>query len=448
MLGTSRRARVALSGLVVTFVVGLLPARALCEETVSISFEPGSDSVPVPATLNKTLKVTFILDTGAMISSIDGKTASSLGIVATELAPRILIKGVNSVRELPLVEIERLSVGKATVTNLQVVVIDPPPKSGAVGLLGMDFIKYFKHEIDAEKGVLKITARRTGGVKAQSILQVKDDAIERKRKTRLISMKVGELLTELNRKLAEVKSGKGQARALERYRSDLVAQAEEQMTGITNSYDPYIQDPAYERSRGALSAQKDQQLDQVATAARSAMNTARKRVDELTRLLIDLLVDAQARVLLLAGKEYEKLGDTSGAYRLLCHAKRMGRGKSAREAADEVRKIEIRCQQVMREMKLNLEVGRFKPAKLAAAIEGFRAIVGSYPGTPMATNAERLFSRYRRDPKTAPGILYAEALVMEEDGRTDEARKQYQELIERYPDSLSALRARKRLKQR
>lgn len=124
-------------------------------QAVVIRFGPRAEQIRVDATVNGTRRLEFIVDTGANTSSIPTKTARALGIKlddSTRVVGVATAGGIGLAYKVPLNSIE---VKGLKVRNLEVLVIDLPYKE-EVGLLGLDFLRNFRYEIDDLKGTLTL----------------------------------------------------------------------------------------------------------------------------------------------------------------------------------------------------------------------------------------------------------------------------------------------------
>ncbi len=123
--------------------------------TVVIRFGPREEQIRLDATINGTRRLEFIVDTGANTSSIPSRAARALGIKlddSTRVVGVATAGGVGLAYKVPLdsVEVEGLKV-----RNLEVLVIDLPYDE-EVGLLGLDFLRNFRYEIDNKQGTLTL----------------------------------------------------------------------------------------------------------------------------------------------------------------------------------------------------------------------------------------------------------------------------------------------------
>jgi hypothetical protein len=111
---------------------------------IVVPFKRQGNLIIVDGTINQTVPVRFILDTGAEISIIPLSVAPRLGINPRS-AIFITMTGIGGSVEVPLVEVESLSIGGAEVRNLEVTLNNTPLPD--TGLLGADFLSDYKVDI-------------------------------------------------------------------------------------------------------------------------------------------------------------------------------------------------------------------------------------------------------------------------------------------------------------
>jgi predicted aspartyl protease len=122
----------------------------------TVTFAQVNASAPlivVPARVNGIGRLRFLLDTGASHSCVTPRLVERLGLVEQGGATAL---GAGGELQLKLARIESLSVGKATVRNLTVAIVDVDHVSKLVkrldGVLGNDFMRRFVVTLDYKKG--------------------------------------------------------------------------------------------------------------------------------------------------------------------------------------------------------------------------------------------------------------------------------------------------------
>lgn len=115
-----------------------------------LSFQTIGNKIFVHAALNQKEFATLLLDTGATHTFLTPTTAQRLGMSPTADAPRRTLRvGDGQLHEVPVIPLSALTVGEATVENLQVGISVLFPQTPAVdGLLGGDFLEEFRIVLD------------------------------------------------------------------------------------------------------------------------------------------------------------------------------------------------------------------------------------------------------------------------------------------------------------
>jgi len=117
-----------------------------------IPFTRDGTLMRVEATVNDTLRVPFLVDTGASGISLPAHWAQRLGIAIGPDTERVPVHTANGVTTRPIVTLESVEVGGARVENL-VATINP---NMSVGLLGGSFFNNFVYRVDAAAGVISL----------------------------------------------------------------------------------------------------------------------------------------------------------------------------------------------------------------------------------------------------------------------------------------------------
>jgi Aspartyl protease/Domain of unknown function (DUF4124) len=134
------------------------PTEATVNEGVTrIAFAPGHP-IMVMARINGRGLVQLLLDTGADRTTISPTALMGLGVTYRD-APKIEIRGVTGTSSAYIVTLESLQVGGARVGPLRVASHDAQLGRGAQGLLGRDFLNYFRVSIDSARGIVELTPR-------------------------------------------------------------------------------------------------------------------------------------------------------------------------------------------------------------------------------------------------------------------------------------------------
>lgn len=104
--------------------------------------------------------VTMILDTGATLTAVSPETAVRLGLKPPPGAPMVEVRTASGPAKYPAAVLDRLSLGRAKVRNLTVLICGPCAHAGLSGLLGLNFIRHFVLTIDERRSRLTFTVRK------------------------------------------------------------------------------------------------------------------------------------------------------------------------------------------------------------------------------------------------------------------------------------------------
>lgn len=126
-------------------------------DSVEVPLQSESGGFWVDVRLNDRLSQRMLVDTGASVIILPGRLAKSLGI-EQEGTPRQL-RTVQGVVQGRLVELERVTLGGASVSGVQAVILDDH-NGEAVGLLGRSFLNRFAFSVDPDRGVMALRMRQ------------------------------------------------------------------------------------------------------------------------------------------------------------------------------------------------------------------------------------------------------------------------------------------------
>jgi aspartyl protease family protein len=115
--------------------------------------------VAVSASVNDTLRLNLVIDTGATYTMISRSAAKSLGIDLEAKLPTVSFRTANGVIQAPIIALQSVEVGGMRVANLEAAVHDVFEDSAISGLLGLNFLSNFRMDIDTGKGVLVLEKR-------------------------------------------------------------------------------------------------------------------------------------------------------------------------------------------------------------------------------------------------------------------------------------------------
>ena len=128
------------------------------EGKIVINFTPGTRQIPLTAVLNRSTNQKFIVDTGASLVTIPRSTAEELGLELDTSNPLRKIFTAGGVKYAPEVTLSSIILEGWEVTDLKALVLDLPDQS-EWGLLGMNYLRRFRMDINTENGVLLLEPR-------------------------------------------------------------------------------------------------------------------------------------------------------------------------------------------------------------------------------------------------------------------------------------------------
>ena len=128
------------------------------EGKIVIRFSPGSQVIPVNATLDQNVEQRFLVDTGASTTTIPSATAAQLGLEIGSDNPVRRINTAAGIIEAPEVVLSSVKLNDWEVTDVEALVIDIPNQTN-LGLLGVNFLEQFHMDLNTDKGILILEPR-------------------------------------------------------------------------------------------------------------------------------------------------------------------------------------------------------------------------------------------------------------------------------------------------
>jgi predicted aspartyl protease len=119
-----------------------------------IPFLPGQRLITVHGVVNRTQRLVFLVDSGAVRTAISRRAASALGIDLGHPLRFEPLVGVGRTAPLPVVRLDLVQVGANDVGGLIVSVFDLPSTFNADGLLGVDFLRRFRVTLEFDTRTL------------------------------------------------------------------------------------------------------------------------------------------------------------------------------------------------------------------------------------------------------------------------------------------------------
>jgi clan AA aspartic protease (TIGR02281 family) len=125
---------------------------------IVINFTPGTRQIPLTAVLNSNAYQSFIVDTGASLITIPQSTAEALGLEVGASNPLRKVYTAGGVKYAPEVTLSSITVEGWEENNLKALVLDLPNQT-EWGLLGMNYLRRFRMDINTDNGVLLLEPR-------------------------------------------------------------------------------------------------------------------------------------------------------------------------------------------------------------------------------------------------------------------------------------------------
>jgi clan AA aspartic protease (TIGR02281 family) len=125
---------------------------------IIIRFAPGTQQIPVTASINQETSQEFIVDTGASMVTIPFSTARNLGIVISVRNPRRKVFTASGELHVPEVVLDSITLEGFETYNVKALVMDIPNQPG-LGLLGLNYLRRFRMDLNTDEGLLMLAPR-------------------------------------------------------------------------------------------------------------------------------------------------------------------------------------------------------------------------------------------------------------------------------------------------
>jgi clan AA aspartic protease (TIGR02281 family) len=125
---------------------------------IVLRFVPGSRQIPIEAVLNNSIRQRFIVDTGASMVTIPFASATELGIEPDNRYPLRKVYTAGGQRDAREVVLSVVEVGGWATTDVKALVLDLPNQPD-VGLIGLNYLRRFRMDLNTEKGILILEPR-------------------------------------------------------------------------------------------------------------------------------------------------------------------------------------------------------------------------------------------------------------------------------------------------
>ncbi|MCA8941486.1 MAG: TIGR02281 family clan AA aspartic protease [Planctomycetes bacterium] len=127
-------------------------------DAIVIPFDPRTHAIDAAVSVGGQA-VSFVVDTGATMTTIPTAVARGLGLLS-DSNPKVVVNTANGEVTGQTVRVPWIEIGSARIENVQAVVIDLPGTLEGRGLLGMNVLRRFDVEIDSQNGRLTLKRRR------------------------------------------------------------------------------------------------------------------------------------------------------------------------------------------------------------------------------------------------------------------------------------------------
>ena len=125
---------------------------------IVIRFAPGSKQIPVTAVLSSDVEQSFVVDTGASMVTIPRSTAQKLGLMSSRSTMRRQVNTAGGTVQAEAVVLPSIELDGWQLDNVEALVLDLPNQPG-VGLLGLNYLRRFRMDLNSERGVLTLAPR-------------------------------------------------------------------------------------------------------------------------------------------------------------------------------------------------------------------------------------------------------------------------------------------------
>ena len=128
------------------------------EGKIIVRFKKDSGVITTLARLNGSVEQLFVVDTGATLTSIPSRALKELGITITPNTPRRKSSTAGKVVIAPEIHLSSIEMGGWLEQDVKAVVLDIPGQK-TMGLLGMNYLKRFKIDVNTQEGILSLEPR-------------------------------------------------------------------------------------------------------------------------------------------------------------------------------------------------------------------------------------------------------------------------------------------------
>jgi clan AA aspartic protease (TIGR02281 family) len=127
---------------------------------VVIHFEPKSGAIRSRATFNDRSDAEVLVDTGATMTALPTALANDLGYDLRRPVRTVQVETANGKVIAPVVSLDAIDLQGARVTNVEAVVLPDGDAGLNRPLIGLNFLQHFSMTLDAQHGVLRLSAKK------------------------------------------------------------------------------------------------------------------------------------------------------------------------------------------------------------------------------------------------------------------------------------------------
>ncbi len=120
------------------------------DETI-VPYNKHNAVIIVDATINRSVTESFAIDTGATYTVISPQIAKALHLRPTSTSPQVTLQTANGTIQVPLVNLDSVTIGNLETPNVTAAVHDVDDSSAIAGLLGLNFLNRFQMTVDSTK---------------------------------------------------------------------------------------------------------------------------------------------------------------------------------------------------------------------------------------------------------------------------------------------------------
>jgi predicted aspartyl protease len=106
---------------------------------------------------DSSIEIDLILDTGSVFTVISWHILKMIRFDPATISERIEVVTANGTVEAPMLMVDKIVIDDIEAQNIEVICHDIPDLTGVRGVLGLNFLQYFRTVIDYKQGYLEIS---------------------------------------------------------------------------------------------------------------------------------------------------------------------------------------------------------------------------------------------------------------------------------------------------